>query len=524
MGREQELLRQHAVREQQLNSRLEAGQREHRRLEQDIVQCEQEHAGRSAQSKQAIETLLREQVKREQEMVAQLLAIQREAARERVELTRGHSEQHRELQRKHAERELALVDQQQAAQEATRQREQEWARHEKALDKIIQDLHGETQALQIAKQLEVQRHHAEINAKVEERNHLVATSAAAAAQLKSEMLAEQQTSMRLRQTLAHVQESLAATQASLTWRMTEPLRRLATFGGPKSKANSGEVSVSLSALDRSMNVAEESQFSKTHAASGASDFPAVSDEAVLPIAPLLASENVVYHAVMSSNLESRAIDFRDASSESIMLSFTQAVDPIAPVVASTLEELIAHHDQQFVRCAYQTLLGRAPDSEGLGYYLGRLRTGISKIRLLKQIRFSVEGKTHAAELPGLDAAIQLYERGQLPLIGWLFRWYGGAEGNHANERKLRAIENQLRLMSDESNYRFKTLEGALAGLHKLVLEKRTLGAAATSSGHLAVENPVATSASAPVSDGTALLSTRARNIYKQIKSSAERGA
>lgn len=506
MGREEELLRQHAVREQLLNSRLEAGRREHRRLEQDIAQCEKENAGRSVQSNQAIETLLREQAKREQEMVAQLLAIQQEAARERGELTRAHSEQQRALQLRHAER------------------EQEWTRHEKALDKVIQDLQGETQALQIAKQVETQRHHTELNAKVEERNHLVATSASVAAQLKSEMLAEQQTSMRLRQTLAHVQESLAATQASLTWRMTEPLRRLAAFGAPKSKTNSDEVSVSLRALDQPMNVAEESQSSKMHAAPRESAIPASSDEAVLPMATLQAGEGVAYHAVMSSNLESRANGIRDASIESIMLSFTQAVEPIAPVVASTLEELLAHHDQQFVRCAYQTLLGRAPDSEGFGYYLGRLRTGISKIRLLKQIRFSVEGKAHAAELPGLEASIQRYERGQLPLIGWLFRWFGGAEGNHASERKLRAIENQLRLMRDESNYRFKTLEGALAGVHKLVLEKRTLGVAALNSGHSAVENPVATSVSPSVSDGAASLSTRARKIYKQIKSSAERGA
>ncbi|WP_434115896.1 FkbM family methyltransferase [Paraburkholderia caffeinilytica] len=525
VDREQELFRQHAAREQVLNSHLEAEQKERRRLEQEIGRREKEYAEQIDQSRQALEALLREKVKREQEITAQLLESQRQTARERAELVRSHSEQEHALQLKHARRELVLVEQHQAVQEAARLQEQEWVRQEKALGKTIVDLQGETQTLQFNQQLEAQRHHAELNARVEEHNRLAAESASAAARLKSEILAEQQTSMRLRQSLAHVQESLAATQASLTWRMTAPLRRLAALGAPKSKANSGGVSVSLSEPDQSMNVAEESQSRKIQAASGESDIPVFSDDAVLPVPTLQASEGEVHHALMSSNLESNAINVRDASIESIMISFTQAVDPIAPAVASTLEELLAHHDQQFVRCAYQTLLGRTPDSEGLGYYLGRIRAGISKIRILAQIRFSAEGKAHAANLPGLDAAIRRYESGQLPLIGWLFRWSNGGEGNRASERNLRAIENQLRLMSDESNYRFKKLEGALTDLRNLVLENRTLGATASGSRHAAVENiPVTTSISPTVSDGAVQLSTRARTIYKQIKSSAERGA
>jgi hypothetical protein len=62
-------------------------------------------------------------------------------------------------------------------------------------------------------------------------------------------------------------------------------------------------------------------------------------------------------------------------------------------VAVTLDELLQYHDKQFISCAYQTLLGRTPDPEGLQYYLDRLRSGISKYEILAQLRFSKEGKT-----------------------------------------------------------------------------------------------------------------------------------
>jgi FkbM family methyltransferase len=525
LDHEQELFRQYADWAQILNSHLDAEQRERRRLEREIDRREKEYVEQIDRSRQALEALLREKVRREQEITVQLLETQRQTARESAELVRSHREQEHAYQLKYAGRELVLVEQHQAEQEAVRQREREWVRQEKVLGKTIADLQGETQALQLTQQLEAQRHCAELNAKVDEHNRLAAASASAVARLKSEILSEQHTSMRLRQMLVHVQERLAAAQVSRTWRITELVRRLAVFCVPKSKANSGNASVLLSELSQSMNVVEESRSSKMQAATGKTDIPVFPDNAVLSMPNLQAREGAIHYAIMSSNLESNVVNVRDASIESIMPSFTQAADPIAPTVASTLEELLAHHDQQFVRCAYQTLLGRIPDSEGLGYYLGRVRTGISRIHILAQIRFSVEGKAHAVNLPGLNAAIRRYERGQLPLIGWLFRWSSGEEGNRASERNLRALENQLRLMSDESNYRFSKLDGALTDLRNLVLENRTLGATASYRTQSAVENvSVATSLSPTGLDETAQLSTRARTIYKQIKLSAKEGA
>jgi len=117
---------------------------------------------------------------------------------------------------------------------------------------------------------------------------------------------------------------------------------------------------------------------------------------------------------------------------------THAIRP-----ASTLNELLAHHDQQFIYCAYQTLLKRDPDTEGLVHYLEQLRMGCSKIQILWQLRMSKEGRAHVSSLPGLDNVLQRYQRGQYPFIGWLFRKLDNTEGNHPIERRLRAIEQQI---------------------------------------------------------------------------------
>jgi hypothetical protein len=135
---------------------------------------------------------------------------------------------------------------------------------------------------------------------------------------------------------------------------------------------------------------------------------------------------------------------------------------MTPVInTTTVTELLALHDQRFVDCAYETLLDRAPDPEGLAYYLGRLRSGLPKVGVLKQLRRSEEGKAQASKLPGLAEAIRRDIRGRQPLVGWLFRLIDGTESNHPTERKLRAIENQLYSFVEESSRRLDRLEAML---------------------------------------------------------------
>ncbi|MFM0408771.1 FkbM family methyltransferase [Paraburkholderia dipogonis] len=474
-----------------------------------------EHAEQSSQATQVLENLLRDQIRREQEISAQLLGIEQRAAREMGELARCHGEQERALERRHAELEWALIEQYQAAQEAARQQEKEWAQHEKALGKEIADLRSEAQALNFAQQLQAQRHDAELSATVDERSRLIEACAAVEARLKAEISAEQQTSLRLRQSLAHVQDSLATTHASLTWRMTAPLRKLGSFSAFKKHAGSAS-HVSSKTTAAMMTTVVESQAITGHEAVAERAVPVAAESETPGEAFNETGGSAALHATRPSISELTAINVRNASIESIMLSSTQAIDTAIPAAASTLAELLAHHDQPFVLCAYQTLLGRAPDPEGLGYYLGRLRAGFSKIGLLKQLRLSLEGKAHATNLPGLDAAIQRHQTGQLPLIGWVFGLFNGAESNNPTQRKLRVIENQLFALSGDSNRRFNQMEAALNGLRHLVAQQKQ---AEDRSPSVASET-MEVSAPAPEPEDIEQLSPRARTIYFQLKKAA----
>jgi Domain of unknown function (DUF4214) len=75
----------------------------------------------------------------------------------------------------------------------------------------------------------------------------------------------------------------------------------------------------------------------------------------------------------------------------------------------TLAELLQGNDQQFVSNAYQALLGRGADSDGLNTYTSLLLGGKSRVELLVELRRSGEGKAHAACVAGLDAATSLVE-------------------------------------------------------------------------------------------------------------------
>lgn len=512
----------YAEREKALNEQLQTGQQELHRLQQEWALREKEHAEQNSQSRQALESQLRNQVQREQEIAAQLLHIQQQAEQEKTELARRHSEQERVLQREHAERQQVVAQQLQAAQETIRTLERDWAQNERALSKEIAALQHDVQALHHAKQLLTQQHDAELSAKLGDHQRVLAACAALEAELKAEVLLEQQASLRLHQSLAEVQQNLDRVHTSLSWRMTAPLRLLASFIVPKS--NSAPVSPNTEELTKSINKAAAAPQS-TEAQPAFAEPPTSITPTVVEV-HLTTTDHVMRQdasplATHASVSQSPSINIQNTSIEAIMPPSAPVTMPPNPASSPTLDELLAHHDQKFVECAYQTLLGRVPDPEGLGYYLGRLRTGFSKIRILKQLRISAEGKAHAAKLPGLDVAIQRHQREQYLLIGWLFRLINGGEGNHPTERKLRSIENQIFVLGDESKRRFNHLEMALVGLHHLVVQETQSVVAAVDKSTLSVPG---TSSAIPIQpqepDGLEQLSPRARNIYFQLKTAA----
>jgi FkbM family methyltransferase len=520
MHREQvkALQRQHAEREGANTQQLTAGQQEIRRLEQDRSQREKEHAGASSQSRQALENMLGKQLQREQEVIALLLVTQQQAVQENTEQARQHGEQERTLLRQHAAREQALIQQQEAAREELRQQEHNWAQHEKALGKEIAKLQGEAQKIGHAQELQAQQNEAQLSTRLNEHNRLIEVCAAIEVQLKAEILLEQQTNLRLRQSLIAVKQSLATTHSALTWRITAPLRTLASFIAPK-KNHGGGAPVAAVEIDAMIKDSATPQPISTLQASVE---PAISASAHAANSNMFASEigeGVLCSAITPPVSDSSLINIQQQKTiEPTMLSSTQANDPTS---ASTLDELLAYHDQNFIHCAYRTLLGRAPDPEGLGYYLRRLRAGFSKIYILAQLRLSKEGKSHGVKLTELDIAIQRYQKSKYPLIGWLFRRLYAGEGDRSTERKLRGVENQIFLLSDENNRRFNQLEIGLAGLHNLVAQQTQSVVVAMGGTLIAVPD---TSSGTPIPPpehvGFKQLSLRAKDIYFQLKTAA----
>lgn len=63
--------------------------------------------------------------------------------------------------------------------------------------------------------------------------------------------------------------------------------------------------------------------------------------------------------------------------------------------------LMAYSDMQFVFNAYKVILKRLPDNEGLLYYTKKIRQDFSKVKLLRELLASPEGKQHQVKITGL---------------------------------------------------------------------------------------------------------------------------
>ena len=152
----------------------------------------------------------------------------------------------------------------------------------------------------------------------------------------------------------------------------------------------------------------------------------------------------------SKNIECLVDNNTDIVNRDDVLANTDICDPEGPITA--VPRLLAPHDAEFIRTAYEAVLGRAPDPEGGAYYLARLRAGTHKLEILKQLRRSPEGRNFIPGVAGLDRAIKRHRRANLPLVGWIIRSVNGAEGNGATHRQLRILANDLgRLRTEQQS-------------------------------------------------------------------------
>jgi FkbM family methyltransferase len=127
--------------------------------------------------------------------------------------------------------------------------------------------------------------------------------------------------------------------------------------------------------------------------------------------------------------------------------------------ANSLSELLAWHDVDFVRCAYVTVLGRQPDTEGEAFYVGLIRSGCSKTQVLWQLRHSDEGRRHDPGIAGLDRALGRARRARMRLIGGVFRFFNHEEGDTARDRRARATANEIAMVRAAQGAALNELRG-----------------------------------------------------------------
>jgi O-antigen chain-terminating methyltransferase len=91
-------------------------------------------------------------------------------------------------------------------------------------------------------------------------------------------------------------------------------------------------------------------------------------------------------------------------------------------------DLLRSEDEAFLQQAYQSLLHRMPEPEGLEFWLHKLRRlGWSKVDILWNIRSSREGRVHGVPIRGLKPRYVLYRIWKatlsIPVLGWILRWF-----------------------------------------------------------------------------------------------------
>lgn len=130
--------------------------------------------------------------------------------------------------------------------------------------------------------------------------------------------------------------------------------------------------------------------------------------------------------------------------ENLNPDYEETVMTSSPTVAATsINELLAYHDAEFVHCAYITLLGRSPDPEGMRYYLGYIRAGRAKIAIVNQLVSSAEAKVKNLKLDGLLRAVKIYRIQNIPFVGNVLNTLYGHSSSSLIEQKLSMIENQI---------------------------------------------------------------------------------
>jgi hypothetical protein len=132
-----------------------------------------------------------------------------------------------------------------------------------------------------------------------------------------------------------------------------------------------------------------------------------------------------------------------------------------PGSSATLQDLLKLHDEDFVRSAYLTILGRSADPEGLDHYLTQVRAGTNRAAIIADLAESTEGKRNGTQLIGLENVIAKYGSGARSIWARLFKLIRTGR-IQSTERQFRIIENRLYVFEQQLAHQTSILFEVLA--------------------------------------------------------------
>lgn len=465
-----------AEEERSLSQQMHVTQQQLGRLEQERADRERQHSGQLVKAQQELRSLLHSIATREQEIVAQMILVHQQATESATTLERDHRERESVLLRQNAEtRQLlarreqetveALLSMEQKTQQQREELQQTYREREKQhLDQIEQtqqELHSLLRAMatrerEIAAQIALIHQQAIERVATLERDHRDRESVLlqqqaeqhrlSAKQLydleyelkrlndmhETEIQAERQLRLRLRHALVEVHQNVARVRDSLTWRMMAPLRAVVSmFKDEKENRQSlADIQVkSARALDQA--------------------FADISD----------VSQSFTHTTI---NLESG--NFELGALENIMSS--SALQPHSNSVS--VGQILNLYGDAFVERAYELLLGRSPDTDGMRNYLQCLRAGDSREKILAQIAESPEGQEYGAELKGLRELIASQRASSRKMFRNFFRGSQIERQVYRVENELGRVAQALVVSGAATNIRVSHVENSLSKIHQMM--------------------------------------------------------
>jgi FkbM family methyltransferase len=101
----------------------------------------------------------------------------------------------------------------------------------------------------------------------------------------------------------------------------------------------------------------------------------------------------------------------------IIRLFLRAEVSVDPSSVRRLSDVLSLRGEAFVEEAYRVMLHRSADQEGLKTYVNALRSGKSKVHILRALRSSCEGRRIHPQLRGLSQAVAFENICRIPVVG-----------------------------------------------------------------------------------------------------------